>query len=144
MMRKDTQHPYEVLVVLDPEFGERLKDWWPGRPVWIVASEVNNRVADSLWKNAPERHGHLTGISGLTHCLDRGREGCFLEYLYTIDLHHGPLSADPPYTVMRAIGVCLTPTIGEALRDYGFSRLEANPEGFVASRTLEEASRIRD
>lgn len=144
MIRKNTEHPYEVLVVLDPEFGERLKDWWPGRPVWIVNSEVNNRAAESLWKNAPDQHGHLTGISGLTHYLDRGSEGCFLAYLDTIDLHHGPLSADPPYTVMRVIGACLTPTVREALCDYGFSRLEANPEGFVAFRTREEASRIRD
>src|SRR5579871_3805454 len=92
MMAKKTEHPYEVLVILDPEFGERLKDWWPGRAVWIVFSTVNKAVAELLSRNASD-HDHLTGISGLTNYLDQGREGCFLAYLDTIDLHHGPMSA---------------------------------------------------
>jgi hypothetical protein len=55
--------------------------------------------------------------------------------LETIDLHHGPCSAEFPYVVLRVIGAILTAKLEEALRSYGFASFDSAPDGFIASRS---------
>jgi hypothetical protein len=133
----------EVLVILDPVFGERLREFWPGRAIWIVTTPTNEPVTKAL-SAGHAGSSHLTGISELTCYDELGPEARFLRYLPTIDLHHGPMSTRTPYMAIKVMGLTLTASIESALAELGFTEFDENPDGFDARRTAEEAARIRD
>jgi hypothetical protein len=97
----------EVLVVLDPNFADRVRDAWRGQPVWITMSPVNAPEVRALWANTSSPN-HLTGITGFAHDERAAAEDRLLGQLSMIDLHHGPYSTDTPYTVLTVIGAQLT------------------------------------
>lgn len=68
------EQPREVLVVLDLAFGERLRDFWSGRAVWIATSAINDAIVGELLSANDVGLSHLVGTSGLTHYAERGDE----------------------------------------------------------------------
>jgi hypothetical protein len=138
-MNDPTKSGREVLVVLDPNFGERLRDEWHGQGVWITMSPVNAVTVRSLWATAPSQN-HLTGITGFTHEKDATAEDRLLAHLSDIDLHHGPYSTKSPYTALAVIGTPLSDNIRTALSQLGFLEFKERRDGFVANRSKEEAS----
>jgi hypothetical protein len=141
-MKNVTAPPAEVLVVLDPNFGERLRHVSPGQPVWITMSPTNSPVVRALRTNATST-SHLSGITGFPYQQGVLAESCFLDLLGDVDLHHGPYSTTTPYTVLKVIGARLTPAIQCALSDLGFWELQQSPAGFTATRGEDEAKRLR-
>jgi hypothetical protein len=133
-----------VLVVMDPNYGERLRQiWQPGRPAWIAMSPINEPTVRSLWTSHPDTD-YLTGITAFDFDPDALPENSFLNYLGTIDLHHGPCSSETPYTALEVIGARLASDVREALRELGFNEFVEHPDGFRARRSTEEAARMRD
>jgi hypothetical protein len=142
-MTGPTSSTTRLLVVLDPDFGDRLRDIPLGQPAWVIMSAANEPVVRSLWttQSAPD---HLTGITGLRSDSDLCAEDRFLDELYVIDLHHGPYSTNTPYTELEVVGVDLTATIRAALAHFGFNQFTQARNGFVATCSNEEARRPRD
>ena len=132
-----------VLVILDPNYGERLQQVWPGRPVWIAMSPINEPTVRSLWSSHPNCD-HLNGITGFRFDADAPPENSLLDNLDMIDLHHGLYSSRDPYTVLEVIGARLTINVREALSKLGFEKFLENPDGFTARRSTEEAVKARD
>jgi hypothetical protein len=128
-----SENPYAVYVVVDPYFGERLSSLPIGAPVWIVSSPVNRPVAERLWKERPAPT-HLAGITTYGYSADASSEENLLNELSTIDLHHGPYSANPPYSTIEVFGTPLSDKISVALTDYGFNQFSSTTDGFVATR----------
>ncbi|MEA2779198.1 MAG: hypothetical protein QOK29_742 [Rhodospirillaceae bacterium] len=106
-------------------------------------SPVNGSVVHALWASAPSP-SHLTGITGFGYDPGIAAEERLLAELDNIDLHHGPYSTNSPYTVLEVIGAQLIPAIQDALSELGFSAFKQSPGGFVATRSEEEATRLRD
>jgi hypothetical protein len=123
----------EVLVVLDPTFGDRLRDAWHGQPIWITMSPVNAPEVQAIWISTPSPN-HLTGITGFAYEEGAAAEDRLLAQLSTIDLHHGPYSTKTPYTVLTVIGATLTEPVCAALSELGFSKFQQRPDGFAATR----------
>jgi hypothetical protein len=67
-----------------------------------------------------------------------------LNYLGTIDLHHGPCSTETPYTVIEVIGARLAIDVREALGELGFDEFVERADGFSARRSTEEAAKVRE
>jgi len=127
------EEQYRVHVVVDPEYGERLRDLPVGEPVWVVDSERNHPVIRALWRE----HEGLDESAGITSfTFNRGGtcEDWLVAELSTIDLHHGEFSHDPPYSVLNVIGVGWSRAIQEELDRFGFGGHEATGDGFVARR----------
>lgn len=131
--------PPSVVVVLDPDFGERLKELWPGSAVWIVMSRANKPVIEALWSSAPD-HSHLTGITGVPCDEATPPEELLLVHLWDIDLHHGPNSSRTPYRVLKVIGAFPTAAVRKAVRELGFDRVTPTREGFSTLRSETTAS----
>ncbi len=129
-----------LLVILNPDYGERLREVWPKRPVWIGMSSANEPAIRSLWATRSPLDPMLTGFR-----FDAGiaPEDSFLAELDAIDLHHGPHSTSTPYTELEVIGAPLTAGIRRALSQIGFTEFDANQNGFIAQRSQEAASRLR-
>src|SRR5262245_35833389 len=132
-MSSEKSSVQEVLVVLDPNFGDRLRDAWRGQPVWITMSPPNAPEVQALWANTPSPN-HLTGITGFAHEEGVAAEDRLLAELSTIDLHHGPYSTNTPYSVLTVIGAQLTEPVRAALSELEFSTFQQRPDGFAAAR----------
>ena len=63
-------------------------------------------------------------------------EAILLSQLDTIELHHGPYSADPPYTQLEVFGTALSEEMRTELRQYGFNEFQPTAEGFRCSRPM--------
>jgi len=125
--------PYKVAIVVDRSFGERLADLAVNQPVWVVDSVVNTPKAEQLTK-LRRSPNHLTGITIFRPGTDASPEDDLLTEFPTIDLHHGPYSAKPPYTVIEVFGTFPTAAIKSMLAEYGFSDFQLTAGGFIAKR----------
>ena len=90
-------------------------------------------MARRIWEERHQTH-HLTGITIFNYDPTDSPETNLLRELATIDLHHGPLSADPPYMEIEVFGTVLTDRIRKALADYRFDSFLQTPDGFEAVR----------
>jgi hypothetical protein len=125
-----------LLVVLDPEFGDRIRAVQPSQPAWVIHSERNTAVMRAAW---------AAGLKDVTLFTpsELQSEHEFVSQLDMIDLHHGPYSTDTPYTLIEVIGARLTEDAEEALRQLGFDSFQSTTEGFAATRSEAEAHRLR-
>ena len=96
---------------------------------------VNPPVAHRLWKERTE-DSHLTGITTFNDNESASRESVLVDKLDTIDLHHGPHSADPPYAQLEVFGARLCEEIRAELSRYGFNKFEDTPDGFCCAREV--------
>lgn len=126
---------YSVSVVVDRDYGPKIRELLETGPVWIIDSPANQQFAQRLWAEFPDRT-HLDGVTVFKAPEHRSPEQLFVDQLGTIDLHHGEYSADPAYTVIRVFGCNLTPDVREALASFGFDSFSALDEGFEAVRPL--------
>jgi hypothetical protein len=127
--------PYKVCVVVDREFGQRLSELEPDVPVWIVGTSANRAAAEQLWKDHPQKN-HLTGITTFKDWESASTEELLVSELDTIDLHHGPHSANPPYTILEVFGAPLSERIKAELLQYGFNEFRPTQAGFNAVRPM--------
>lgn len=125
--------PYRIHIVVDREFGEQLAALEQGVPVWIVDTPTNKSVTQRLWKEQP-RESHLTGITIFDDSTSSSPEDLLLAELDQIDLHHGPYSADPPYTVLEVVGAPLSDRVKKEMSAYGFNEFRTSSTGFIARR----------
>lgn len=139
----NTTSPYTAIVVVDREFGERLKTLQSEVPVWIIDTPVNTPVARLLWNERPERTD-LDGITTFQAPKSASSEEVLLSILDTVHLHHGQYSADPPYTVVEILGASPTEKVRSELGKHGFDAFEPTPAGFRATRPLPAADATDD
>ncbi|MCU1299859.1 MAG: hypothetical protein JWQ87_143 [Candidatus Sulfotelmatobacter sp.] len=126
---------YRVFVVLDRNYGERVAVLAQTGPVWIVDTPLNRAAAQKLWADDPN-HDHLDGVTTFKFAEDSSPEDILINELDTVDVHHGIYSANPPYTVIEAIGVSISEKLRSKLSQFGFNQFEATPQGFHAVRPL--------
>jgi hypothetical protein len=123
--------PYAVALVVDPMFGDRLSGIAPGTPVWIADTPGNRLAVERHWA----QHSGQSASEGVTAFkvdpTGTPEDWC-ASVLPDVDLHHGRLSHDPPYSVIDVYGVPLTPALRAALGDFGFRSVLARDGGFRA------------
>lgn len=138
-MSSEAPTPDRLLVILDREFGERLRNVSPDQPVWIVESTANTAAVKALWAMAREDH-YLTNVTSFTPS-HADPERAFLNVFDMIDLHQGPYSSETSYKRLEVIGVMLDKPIEAALAPYGFDTFHRSPEGFIGTRETGDALR---
>lgn len=107
-----------VALVLDPEFGDRIRRIREtARAVWAVSSAVNRRF---------EALATMLVVRGAT------AEEWFLNHLDTVDQHHNAYSEEPPYSVLDVYGCQLTSEVERHLPLFDFKKFESRPYGFRA------------
>lgn len=126
-----------VLLILDPEFGDRLDNLPRPYPIWIVESERNRAVLENL----PPAYGPLTVFPPRK---DESATHIFERIVDSLDQHHNELAQDPPYDTLVVYGLPAEADMLDSLRDLGFVSqvkdsaavrfLKAGAEGSVKSR----------
>jgi hypothetical protein len=126
---------HKVIIVVDPAFGDRLADLLSSMPLWVVDTAINRSVAERL-RRERTAGTHLTDITIFRHKPGSTPEEHLIVELSMIDLHHGPYSADPPYSELEIYGAADTPEIRSALGEIGFEMTERTDTGFRAMRRM--------
>lgn len=127
-MRTMTPAPSIVHVIVDPDYGERLRDLPGDEAAWVADTSTNHPVIKSIWAT------HSVGITSFKAPADQTPEDWLFGVLDTVEDHHCEYSQTPPYSTLRVIGTTLTPRIRVRLESYDFVRFEDLPEGFVAHK----------
>ena len=130
-----TKDPYTVHLVLDPDYGERLRSLPEGEPVWLVDSEVNRHVSQVL-RRERVAEDHLVSYTTFKQGTADSPEECLLGVMSELDLHHGEMSHEPPYSVGNVIGVAWSDKIARELAEYGFEKHDLTSEGFVTRKGI--------
>jgi hypothetical protein len=145
--------PCRVYVVVDPHYGERIRNLPFGEPAWIVDSADNHPVIQAIWeergpldksagttsfKYDPDAQPDgLTGITSFKYNPNARPDNWLISILSVIDEHH--YYHDPPYSVLNIVGTSWSEAIQEELDRFGFFAHEATTEGFVTKRDLADA-----
>jgi len=126
------EKPYRVTVVVDPQFGTRLRDLPAGEPAWVVDSGENHRVIASLRQSL--KTGVADGITSFKCDSDATPEDWLISKLGTIDLHHGEDSHNPPWSVLNVVGVSWSDRLARELAQLGFKHHADTELGFEARK----------
>jgi hypothetical protein len=116
--------PSLVTFVLDRDSGDSLFQLAQEGPVWAVNSPANSDAASKA--RAAGSSITLLFVNGKTS------EEWFLKHLDSVDQHHNEYSQKPGYSVLKVIGMPLTPRIEAYLPEFGFIKCELTQEGFNA------------
>ena len=128
-----------VIVVVDPNYGDRIEAAAQTAPVWAVASLVNRAACERIWA-AHRTVDHRE--RGAVTCYDatdqEDRLGNLLTVLPTLEEHHGEIHdhhfSFPNGFTLRVLGLTPTETATSALKELGFSAFFGLAEGFDASK----------
>ena len=132
-----------VSVILDPEFGSRLEQVAARGAVWIVDSPHNRTATKKHWADYPD-HDHLEGVTLFQASRSLTPEEILIVHVDTIDLHHGPYSANPPYRILDVFGVAFTPAVEATLRAFDFIEFQDIQDGFRAFLAETSQERLAD
>ena len=121
-----------VYLVVDADYGERLRSLPANVPAWIADTPLNHPIIQNFWSARPVGG---TGITSFKVAPGKTPEDWLLDIMEALELHHGAYSQTPPYSVLRVIGASLTPRLRAEFDDNGFLRYEDSPDGFIASKS---------
>ncbi len=123
-----------VLLVLNPNFGTRLKDVDKMTPIWVVRSPENEENWD------PREHAPGSAIFNAS---GPNLNETLLSVLPDVDLHFGAYSSSEPYARIQVEGLTLTEKLARSLAALGFS-IESRGSGVATARRSPPAVRKRD
>jgi len=117
----------EILLVLDTAFGDHALEYSKDCPIWAVSSPANLLAADHARKNG--RSFTVLTVKGDTP------EVWLMNHIDSVDQHYNEFSQRPGYSVLRVVGVSLSPQVQSYLGEFGFVHFNSEPEGFCARKT---------
>lgn len=132
-------NPDIVHVVVDPVYGERIRDLPVGECAWIRHTIMNQAVVDALLqeylKTKDGREGNNTeNISVFDLDPSLSPEQCLLTIIPTIERHHYETAQGPGYSILNVIGVSWSECIRREFQANGFVFHKNSSEGFVVKR----------
>jgi hypothetical protein len=126
-------HRYQIILIVDRNYGPKLHELPVGGPVWIIDTPGNHDEIVELRRI----HGHQGYMEGITSFKDRtgiSPEDVVLEMIDTIYDHHGPNSHNPPMNAIRIIGSKKTSEICNWFRRVEFNEIIGIDFDFVIQK----------
>lgn len=129
----------DLIVVVDPSYGDRVETAAQVAPVWIVATSGNKYACERLWKIYPHSdHREKEAVTCYKAADVDNRLESLLDIIPQLETHHGEVKDDqlsfPNGFVLEVIGLTLTDSVTNALQEFGFSSFVETPEGFQACK----------
>jgi hypothetical protein len=123
--------PYSVAIVVDPAFGERLRDLAATQHVWAVESIENRATTEALRATQPD-DGLETGVTLFRPSVGESPIQWCADIIGTVEEHHGRYAHVPPVSVLEVYGAASTPELRAVFARYGFTHIVDAPGGFRA------------
>jgi hypothetical protein len=127
----------DLIVIVDPDYGDRLLEAAQIAPVWIVASSANKSVCKRCWANYPHSdHRQKVAVTSYDAVNAKDRLESLLDIMPQLETHHGHIIEDqfsfPPGFVLEVIGLTLDNNAAAGLKDFGFCSFAESSNGFHA------------
>jgi len=124
--------PQKVIIVFDPEFGDRVIELARTAHVWVIDSPKNKLAAEHYMEEIRKKGSPLDerGVT-LTICYRSKLDSDFLE---TLEDHHGMYAQNLPWNEIEVIGASLDEQTEKLLKNCGFYWFERTSWGFKARR----------
>ncbi len=124
-----------VIVVVDPNYGDRLETATQVAPVWVVATIANKAACERMWKAQPtDDHREKSAVTCYDVASPEGRLANLLSVVPTLEEHHGEIRDDrflfPEGFVLGVLGLAPANAVIIALREFGFSSFVEMADGF--------------
>jgi hypothetical protein len=128
-----------VIVIVDPDYGDGVERAARSAPVWVVASQTNRNACGKLWESHPHSdHRDIGATTVFETAHSEDRLGSLLSIAPDLETHHGEVRDDelvfPEGFVLEVIGLALAYNVTNALRELGFTAFVQTPEGFQARK----------
>lgn len=128
-----------LVVIVDPDYGDTLGKVAQSAPLWIVDTKENKDVYERLWKISPHRdHREKGAVTSYKSTNPEDRLGGLLRILPQLETHHGELVVNelafPEGFVLGVIGLQMDSEVTTALREHGFKSFIKTSEGFEACK----------
>lgn len=129
--------PYTVALVLDPNFGDRLKVIAERIHTWVVDTPQTRAVAEETWaaQAMPIEYNIETGITTFIPASEDGPEAWCEGIVGTLDQHHDEMSHEPGYGVLEVYGLRFNERLRPVFVELGFSGFEETDYGFRAIKS---------
>jgi hypothetical protein len=129
----------DLIVVVDPEYGDRLASCVRQAPVWVVASPVNTPACERLRRiHQTIDHREIGAITACSVSDVDCRVENLIGMLSTLELHHGEFRDEvlsfPKGFVLGVIGIPPGDRVTTALQEFGFSTFTPTQSGFRACK----------
>lgn len=128
-----------LVVIVDPDYGDRLERVARCAPVWIVDTKRNKDACERLWKISPRAdHREKGAVTSYKAIAPEDRLSSLLSIIPQLETHHGELIANefafPAGFVLGVVGLQMDAEVTNALRERGFRSFVKTSEGFEASK----------
>lgn len=129
----------DLILVVDPDYADRLETAAQRAPVWVVATQANRDAFERLCKLHPHPDHRDKGAVTCFKTLNlEDRLGSLEGILAQLETHHGEVDGEylvfPSGFVLEVIGLPLAPNVMTALKEFGFTSFSETSEGFQARR----------
>jgi hypothetical protein len=128
-----------VIVIVDPDYGDRLNRVEQLAPVWVVDTQINKKAFERLWKAHPNPDYREKGaITSFRTPDPEDRLSSLLGIMPELAIHHGDVEENelvfPKGFVLCVIGLAIADDVISALRELGFKSFIETTEGFEACK----------
>jgi hypothetical protein len=139
----DVEQMADLILVLDPHYGERLEIVAQSAPIWIVDTNQNRAAYEPLRKGNPHRDHREKGAITSYHAIEpENRIESLIEILPQLETHHGHVINEelvfPNGFELEVIGFPVSDEVIRALREFGFTVFVNTKEGFQAIKQTRE------
>jgi hypothetical protein len=129
----------ELIVIVDPDYGDGLETIAQSAPVWVVDTKRNKKACERLWRISPLADHRTKGaVTSYKSQNSADRLSSFLGIMPQLETHHGELAANelafPQAFVLGVIGLQMDGEVTTALRQHGFRSFIKTSEGFEACK----------
>ncbi len=126
-----------LIVVVDPDYGERLSSVAQTAPCWVVSTPGNNEACEHFREgSAVTDHREKGALTSYAVNDPEDRLANLLDVLPTLEEHHGEMGDNdfvfPEGFILEVIGLSPTGDVTNALREVGFASFFAARGGFRA------------
>jgi hypothetical protein len=120
-----------VGLVVDSEWGERVRELAARMPVWVVDTPANRAAVTALREEASDRYASVTTFRSTA--AETPEQAC-IRILPTLDTHHNELAQTPPYSAVEIVGAQPTDILREAFEAFQLTVFDMSEHGFVVRR----------
>lgn len=139
MERTMSQIQTKVGLVVDRNFGPRVAPLARSFHVWVIESPGNTPFIKAFWNDEPQPPQYdplAPGITSFSANDKESPEAACARIADDIDVHHGELSQDPPWSEIEVFGVELSDKLRESFTEIGATSFEPTHDGFICRRTV--------
>jgi hypothetical protein len=129
----------DLIVIVDPQYGDRLEALAQLAPVWMVDTHINKESVERAWKTRPDAdHREKGGVTAYKTQNPEERLSSLLGVMPDLEIHHGSVENNelvfPKGFVLSVVGLTISDDVMSALQNFGFTSFIETAEGFEACK----------